>query len=608
VRIRLIRISIAAVVAVGVGALASGPARAAGGPAYTEAPHSGNYYGATSTTSGGGGIFEDRALNTSAGQLICASAWLRTQFPALGASGEFVLWLTGETAHEAGVAHYSGLGNLGNWTEVHTCVEATSNHNNLRIQFYPTPGSPTVDMDDIDVHESLAANGGFEVGNGQPWVPYPNTHSNFSDYQGAALSGSRYGATNTGSGGGGIYQDVPLNTTAGQLICGSAWVRNEGDGTTASGQFVLWLTGDTTHESGAVDYGHLGQGSDWTEVQTCVEATGDHNNLRIQFYPRPGSNTVEIDDVDVHESLAANGGFEVGGGQPWHPYPNTHSNFSDYQGAALSGSHYGATNTASGGGGIYQDVSLNTTAGQLICGSAWLRNEGNGTTASGKFVLWLTGETTHESGSVGYGGLGNGSHWTEVQTCVEATRNHNNLRIQFYPTPGSNTVEIDDVDVHESLAANGGFEYGSAPWGTYPGTNSSYATYRTSLVYGPPPPVDPIPIPTPLPRPTARHALKVKLVLKWTWDYGLTWLDGVKIGRLPRDTRLTLRCLGRGCPHRKKASAVGRRRMRRLLRAWKGRRFRAGDHLIIELSAPGYLPQRAAAIIRFADLPRIRLL
>jgi hypothetical protein len=461
-RVRVIRVWISALVAVALGALTSAPALAApSGPAYTESPHSGNYYGAASTTSGGGGIFEDRALNTSAGQLVCASAWLRTQFPGTGASGEFVLWLTGKTAHESGVAHYSGLGNLGSWSQLHTCVEATGNHNNLRVQFYPTPGSPTVDMDDIDVHESLAANGGFEVGSGGPWRAYPNSHSNFSDYRGA-----------------------------------------------------------TAH----------------------------------------------------------------------------------------SGSRWGATNTASGGGGIYQDVPLNTTPGQLICGSAWLRNEGSGTTASGQFVLWLTGETRHEAGAVGYGGLGRGSHWTEVQTCVEATGDHNNLRIQFYPRPGSNTVEIDDVDVHESLAANGGFEYGSAPWGTYPGTNSSFATYRTSVVYGPPPPVDPVPIPTPIPRPRARHALKVKLVLKWTWNYGLTWLDGAKIGRFPRDTRLTLRCLGRGCSHRKRATAVGRRRIRRLLRAWRGRRFRAGDHLIVVLSAPGYLPQRAAAIIRYADLPRIKLL
>jgi hypothetical protein len=119
--------------------------------------------------------------------------------------------------------------------------------------------------------------------------------------------------------------------------------------------------------------------------------------------------------------------------------------------------------------------------------------------------------------------------------------------------------------------------------------------------------VEKVPIPTPLPRPTAPHALKVKVVLKWTWNYGVTRLDKVKIGRFPRDTRLTLRCLGRGCPHHH-ATAMGHRRVWRLLRAWRGHRFRAGDRLIVTLSAPGYLPERAAVIMRFGDLPRTRLL
>ena len=210
---------------------------------YTEAAHSGNYYGATSTTSSGGGVFEDVALTTSPGQLVCASAWVRTQYPAVGASGSFVIFLRGGSASQSGKAVYAALGNLANWTQVHTCAESTASHTGLRVQFYPTPGSPTVDMDDVDVHESLAVNGGFEYGSG-PWTPYPNTGSNYVVYTSStARSGSHYAATNTAKAGGGIYEDVPLTTAAGQLICGSAWVRTEGSATGASGSFALWLTG-----------------------------------------------------------------------------------------------------------------------------------------------------------------------------------------------------------------------------------------------------------------------------------------------------------------------------------------------------------------------------
>ena len=621
---RVTRARAAVVLVIALGALVSGQALAASspnggprphdaaassvGPAYTEAAHSGSYYGATSTTEGGGGTYEDVALATSAGQLVCASAWVRSQYPATGASGSFDVWLIGDTTHELGAAHYSGLGNLGNWTQVHTCVEATNRHSTLRIQFYPSPGSPTVDMDDIDVHESLAVNGGFEDG-GAPWTVWPNTHSNFSVYEGAsAHSGSHYGATNTAAGGGGIYQDVTVNTSASELICGSAWLRTEGTATGASGSFALWLIGDTRHEAGTARYSGLGNGGDWTQIQTCVEATSSHSTLRIQFYPNPGSPTVEIDDVDVHQSLAVNGGFEDGGA-PWTVWPSTHSNFSVYKDAsAHSGSHYGATNTAGRGGGIYQDVALNTSAGGLICGSAWLRTEGTATGASGSFALWLIGETRHEAGTAQYSGLGNGHNWTQVQTCVEATSRHNTLRIQFYPATGSPTVEIDDVDVHESLVANGGFEYGSGPWGTYPNTDSSYDALRTSRVFGPPPPVVTIPVPVPLPRPTARRALKVKMLLSWTWRYGVTWLDKAKIGRLPTDARLTIRCMGRGCPRHSQESATGARRVLRLLRRLRGRRYRAGDVLRIALTAPGYTPERAKVLIRYGDLPLAKVL
>src|SRR6185437_14838163 len=133
---------------------------------------------ATSTLSPGGGIYQDVALNTSAGQLVCVSAWRRTQLPSTGASGTFSLYLRGTSAVNAGATAYGGLGNLANWTQAQTCVEATSSHTSLRIQLYPTPGSPPTEIDDVNINVSLAANGGFENGAG-PWARYPNTKSNF---------------------------------------------------------------------------------------------------------------------------------------------------------------------------------------------------------------------------------------------------------------------------------------------------------------------------------------------------------------------------------------------------------------------------------------------
>ena len=300
-----------------------------------ETAHSGGHYAATNTASSGGGIYQDVALNTSAGQLVCASAWLRTQLPSTGAAGTFSLYLRGTSAVNAGATGYGGLGNLGNWTRAQTCVEATASHTQLRIQLYPAPGSPTTEIDDVNVNVSLAANGGFEDGGG-PWAIYPGTKSNYVVYANApgaapAASGSHFAATNTASGGGGIYEDVALNTTAGETVCGSARVRTEYPNTGASGSFALWLTGTSTHDGSSVRYSGL-PGGTWSLVQTCTEATGSHTTLRVQFYPAVGSPTVDIDNVNVNASLATNGGFEDGAG-PWQIYPGSKSNYVVYANA-----------------------------------------------------------------------------------------------------------------------------------------------------------------------------------------------------------------------------------------------------------------------------------
>jgi surface antigen len=117
-----------------------------------ESARSGLHYGATNTSSSGGGISEDVPVSVTPGQLICASAWVRTQYPSSGGSGSFVLWLLGGSYNENGVANFSNLGNAGNWRQVQTCVAASTPHSVLRIQLYPHPNGPTVDIDDIDVH------------------------------------------------------------------------------------------------------------------------------------------------------------------------------------------------------------------------------------------------------------------------------------------------------------------------------------------------------------------------------------------------------------------------------------------------------------------------
>jgi hypothetical protein len=45
--------------------------------------------------------------------------------------------------------------------------------------------------------------------------------------------------------------------------------------------------------------------------------------------------------------------------------------------------------------------------------------------------------------------------------------------------------------------------------------------------------------------------------------------------------------------------------LHRLLRTLRGRRFRAGDELLIALTSHGYLPERAKVIFRTGRLPLV---
>src|ERR1700759_436992 len=123
-------------------------------------------------------------------------------------------------------------------------------------------------------------------------------------------------------------------------------------------------------------------------------------------------------------------------------------------------------------------------------------------------------------------------------------------------------------------------------------------------------PVVTVPVPTPIPTPTAhRHALRVKLTISWTWNRSTTRVSKIKVGRFPWRTKLALQCKGRGCPrHRGKDIAKGIRGVHHLLHALIGRRYKAGNKLILTLQAPGYRQERAELPIRAGHKPNVKLL
>ncbi len=76
---------------------------------------------------------------------------------------------------------------------------------------------------------------------------------------------------------------------------------------------------------------------------------------------------------------------------------------------------------------------------------------------------------------------------------------------------------------------------------------------------------------------------------------------------LPAKARIAVSCVGRGCPRLQQLSA-GRRGLKRLLLALRGRVYRAGDRVYLVITAPGYQPERAECLIRNGQMPAVWLL
>ena len=125
----------------------------------------------------------------------------------------------------------------------------------------------------------------------------------------------------------------------------------------------------------------------------------------------------------------------------------------------------------------------------------------------------------------------------------------------------------------------------------------------------PPPTTAPVTSSTVLPvaRPSAHRALRVKIVLSWTWRGAASRLTRAQIGRLPAGASVRVTCRGRGAACTSRAIVAGRRGLRRLVHALDGRVYRAGDHLSVTVSKHGYAPERAVIRIRYGKLPSVGL-
>lgn len=102
-----------------------------------------------------------------------------------------------------------------------------------------------------------------------------------------------------------------------------------------------------------------------------------------------------------------------------------------------------------------------------------------------------------------------------------------------------------------------------------------------------------------------RHALKIKLLIAWTWRFGTTRIHKTKIGHFPHRTHLTITCKGKRCPRPLKLAAKGPKRIHGLLHRLLGRRYHVGDVLTVTFTARGWKRERARITIRRGRKPLV---
>ncbi len=359
-----------------------------------------------------------------------APAWAATT-PSCAPAGATQIWQYGEVG--------SQVGNIADIDEFRPGMPGLVAPN----------GSITSSQSGSVPDRNLVSDGGFN-GSSVGWhngastnyVVYPSGSGGTTSFE-----GSGYLATNTTSGAGGVYQDIPAAISAGQTFCASMELTTGDGGSGATGALVLWLTGGLSNENGMRVASNLPGGSTWTQEQTCVMATTAHTALRVQLYPAAGGPSVAIDDVSVTPDLAVNGGFNNVDGS-WRQTLNSNSfRFTGQAGwLPYEGAGFMAVNASATNGSIFEDLPTNIVAGDTYCASAELTGP-DSTTAGGALVIWLLGLSAPESGLTVANNLPGPGNWKLVKTCVQATAGHSVIRIQVYPNPGGPTVGVDAVSV-----------------------------------------------------------------------------------------------------------------------------------------------------------------
>jgi hypothetical protein len=412
-----------------------------GAPATAQDGHG---YLAFNTNTGGGGVYQDVPVHAFAGTSYTGTAWLSAQDGT--ATGSLCLWGLGAT-NTSNCRSYSVT--PGSYTKIQVVYNAPVNVSTVRFQLYPTANGGTTDMDTASLEQNLLQSGSFEnsAAGWTRFVPAGATvnmalYNTTTGAPAAAQDGHGYLAFNTNTGGGGVYQDVPVAGTAGTSYTGTAWLSAQSG--TATGTLCLWGLG-ATGTSNCRPYS-VTAGS-YTEVQVAYDAPSNVSTVRFQLYPTANGGTTDMDTASLEPNLLQSGSFESSD-TGWNVMPVgdvdmlLRNTAQGAPGPAQDGDGYLQVNAIATGGSAYQDIPVAASAGTSYTGTAWLSAQSG--TATGTLCLWGLGATSTNncrSYSVTAGS------YAQIQVVYDAPENISTLRFQLYPTPGGGTTYLDTASV-----------------------------------------------------------------------------------------------------------------------------------------------------------------
>lgn len=106
--------------------------------------------------------------------------------------------------------------------------------------------------------------------------------------------------------------------------------------------------------------------------------------------------------------------------------------------------------------------------------------------------------------------------------------------------------------------------------------------------------------------PRGHGRIRAQFVISWRWTGAHTTMRSIAVRGLPRGASIAVSCRGRHCPRLRPHTGRGRA-VRTLLRSLGGRRYAAGDRILITI-ARGRRRERVALTIRNGRVPAARLL